>query len=190
MSKASVSEKPVEDNPRSYPWGDNTGTYKLWIVLFTINVLFLSVVFLINVEIPLIADLLNPEAIKGSSGSLATGNTTTGTASTSPGFESPIAGGVVNPVVDWISNYGIWVIAANIVLVWVTKTLGKWVTSLEKWCKNLCKCKWYKPWCCLGRLFCWFVTITKWVLYVVSVLSAVITSVLVWVTANSGSVQG
>jgi hypothetical protein len=182
MSKASVPEKPVVDNPRSYPWGENTGTYKLWLTLITINIIFLSVVFLINVEIPLIADLSNPEAIKGQSGSLLTSNST---GNTVPGEVSNN-----NPVSDWIGNYGLWVIVANIVTVWVLKTVGKWLTVVEKWCKNLCKCKWYKPWCCLGKLFCWFVTVVKWVTWVIAVASSVITTILVWVTANSGNIQG
>lgn len=186
MSKASISSKPAVDNPRSYPWGENTGTYKLWLTLITINIIALSVVFLVDVEIPYLVEVSNQNGL-GQSESLLVGNSTTGVASSSGGFESPLAEAIpVNNLVE----YGKWVIVANVVLVWVLKTVGKWLTTVEKWCRDMCKCKWYKPWCCLGRLFCWFVTVVKWVTYVIAVASSVITSVLVWVSANAGNVQG
>lgn len=187
MSKPVVPKDTTpKDNARSYPWGDNTGTYKLWLTLITINIIFISAVFLINVEIPFITETGNPE-IKGQSGSLATGsgNQTSGIISV-PGEVQQTA----NPVTDWLENYGMWIIVANVVIVWVLKTVGKWLTTVEKWCKNLCACKWYKPWCCLGKLFCWFVTVTKWVTWVIAVASSVITSILVWVSSNSGNIQG
>lgn len=184
---------PGDKNPRSYPWGDNTGTYKLWLALITINIVALSVLFLVQVEIPFLQESLNPTAIidKGSSGSLAVGNSTGGVASTGTGLESGAQVAVgTSSAVDWLDKYGMWVIVGNVVLVWVLKTVGKWLSVVERWCRNLCKCKWYKPWCCLGRLFCWFVTVLKWVTWVIAVVSSVVTSVLVWVTSNAGSAGG
>jgi hypothetical protein len=174
-------EKPYDEN-RSYPWGNNTATYKVWLALITINILVLSIVFLATVEIPLIQEHLNPGLIeKGSSGSLLQSNSTTGGVITSEG--GPRGGGddKTADLLTQILEYCAWIIVANIILVWVTKTVGKWLTSVEKWCKNLCKCKWYKPWCCLGKLFCWFVTVTKWVTWLVSVLSSVATAVLSYI---------
>ena len=156
-----AKDETLKDPERSYPWGTNTGTYKLWLTLISINIIALSVLFLINFEIPLIAELTNQEVTSTQSGSF----------------------------VDKIQEYGMWVIVANVVTVWILKTVGRWLTVVEKWCRDLCKCKWYKPWCCLGRLFCWFVTVTKWITYVVAVASSVITSVLVWVSQQP-NIQG
>ncbi len=183
--------KPGDDNPRSYPWGNNTGTYKLWLLLITVNIIALSALFLVNVEIPYIQEATNPAGLeKGSSGSLASNSTDT-VASTGSGLSTTtevIA--IPGALAENIKNYGMWVIVGNVVLVWVLKTVGGWLTTVETWCRNLCKCKWYKPWCCLGRLFCWFVTVVKWVTWVIAVASSVITSVLVWVMGNAGNVQG
>jgi len=195
MSKPVVPKenlKPGDPNPRSFPWGDNTPTYKIWLVLLTINILAISISFLAFVEIPYIQDITetgNPE-IKGSSGSLAVGNET-GTASSGStlGSVAEVAVGAA-PVVDWLDKYGMWVIVGNVVLVTVLKTVGKWLSVVERWCRDLCKCKWYKPWCCIGQLFCWFVTVLKWVTWVIAVVSSVVTSVLVWVTSNAGSAGG
>jgi hypothetical protein len=179
-------ETPYDEN-RSYPWGNNTATYKIWLAIIVINVIALSVIFVATVEIPAIQEQLYPGLIeKGSSGSLIVGNETdtrTGGVITSEG--GPRGGGDkevhLDNIIDIILKYCIWIMAANIVLAVVLKTVGKWLTSVEKWCKALCKCKWYKPWCCLGRLFCWFVTVTKWVTWLVAVTTSVITSVLTWV---------
>ena len=64
-----------------------------------------------------------------------------------------------------------------IVLTVVTYIIYRLLSWVEQKCRNLCKCKWYKPWCCVGRLFCWLVTITKWVALVVTALLAVATVV-------------
>ncbi len=192
MSK-SVGLKPGDENPRSYPWGDNTATYKVWIVLITVNIIALSVLFVAEVEIPFLQESLNPNAAleKGSSGSLAVGNSTGGVASTGAGLETGQQVEVSkNPVVDWLDKWGYWVVIGNIVTVWVLKTVGAWLSVVEKWCRDLCSCKWYKPWCCIGQLFCWFVTVLKWVTWVVAVATSAITSVLVWVLANADKVQG
>jgi hypothetical protein len=186
-----AKEEITKDVDKLYPWGSNTGTYKLWLALITINILAVAVLFLVQVEIPLIAEITNPESIKGSSGSLIVGNETGTLASTGSrlGSGAEVAVGV-SPVVDWLDKYGMWVIVGNIVLVTVLKTVGKWLNVVEKWCRNLCKCKWYKPWCCLGRLFCWFVTVVKWVTWVIAIVSSVVTSALVWVSGNSGVTGG
>lgn len=192
MSK-SVELKPGDDNPRSYPWGNNTATYKVWLVLLTVNIIAIGVLFVVDVEIPFIQEATNPNAAleKGSSGSLAVGNETRGTASTGGGLTTgPQVAVSENAVVDWLDRYGMWVIIGNVVLVTVFKTVGKWLTVVETWCRNLCTCKWYKPWCCIGQLFCWLVTVLKWVTWVIAVVSSVITTVLVWVTQNADKVQG
>ena len=187
-----VELKPGDENPRSYPWGTNTATYKVWLLLITLNIIAISVLFVVEVEIPFIQEATNPVGIeKGSSGSLAVGNETGSVASSGTGLQTDPREAVSdNDVVDWLNNYGMWVIVGNVVLVTVLKTVGKWLTVVERWCRNMCKCKWYKPWCCLGRLFCWFVTVMKWVTWVVAVVSSVITSVLVWVAQNADKVQG
>lgn len=186
--------KPGDDNPRSYPWGNNTGTYKLWLLLITVNIIAVSVLFLVNVEIPYIQEAANPTAAleKGSSGSLAVGNETRGTATTGTGLTTgPQVAVGVSPVVDWLDKYGMWVIVGNIVLVTVLKTVGGWLTTVEKWCRT-CECCWSPScWgCCLGKLFCWFVTVVKWVTWVIAVVSSVVTSALVWISGNSGALGG
>ena len=60
-----------------------------------------------------------------------------------------------------------------IILVIVSYIIYRLLSWVEQKCRNLCKCKWYKPWCCLGRLFCWLVTITKWVALVVTIVFAI-----------------
>ena len=42
-------------------------------------------------------------------------------------------------IIGVIIKYCAWIIVANIVLAVVLKTVGKWLTSVEKWCKALCK---------------------------------------------------
>ena len=145
-------QKPYDEN-RSYPWGSNTGTYKAWLVLFTINAIALSVMFLAYIEIPAILE--QDHALQ----------TIFEPRETDPSAE-------LNGILLCFT-----IILANFVIVFITKVVGKWLTSVEKWCKELCKCKWNKPWCCLGKLFCWFVTITKWVTWLVTVAATVATFV-------------
>lgn len=60
-----------------------------------------------------------------------------------------------------------------IVLVIVSYIIYRLLSWVEQKCRNLCGCKWTRPWCCLGRLFCWLVTITKWVALVVTIVFAI-----------------
>ena len=152
------SEKPYDEN-KSYPWGNNTGTYKTWLILFAINSIALSVMFLAYIEIP---------AILGQEHALSN--------IFEPRETDPTA--ELSGILLCIA-----VIVANFVIVIITKTVGKWLTSVERWCREWCPCKWNKPWCCLGRLFCWLVTITKWVTWLVTIVSTVATMVLT-VTCN------
>lgn len=154
---AAKSDKP-RDITREYPWGVKTKTYKAWLAIFSINVILLSVLFLGLVEVPtltgddsLFRSILDPN---------------------DPVMETPDNDRAV--LLFWC----LAVIAANTLLVFVTKTVGGWLSSLEKVCWEQ-DCKW---WClCCNKWFCVFITILVWTTWVITIVSTVITSVLTWV---------
>ena len=150
----SVKGDKPRDITREYPWGTKTKTYKAWLVLFSINVIVLSGLFLALIEVP---ELFRSA---GDAGSLDV-----------PAFEA----------VDRFLVWCFFIIVANVILVWMTKTVGGWLSSLEEVCWEQ-DCNW---WClCCNKWLCIFVSVLKWVTWVVTFLATVITSFLTWVCFN------
>ncbi len=103
------------------------------------------------------------------------GNDGTGTAPVAA------AGAVAIGIVVTLFSQCFEIVLILIVLTVISYIIYRLMSWLEEKCRNLCKCKWTKPWCCLGRLFCWMVTVTKWVALVVTVILAIVTVVVfVW----------
>jgi len=91
------------------------------------------------------------------------------------------AGAVAIGIVVTLFSYCFEIVLILIVLTVISYIIYRLLSWLESRCRNLCRCKWYKPWCCLGRLFCWFVTVLKWVALVVTIILAIATVVVfVW----------
>lgn len=150
-------DKP-RDITREYPWGTKTKTYKSWLALFAINSILLSVLFLGLVEIP---TLTGDDSLFRSVLNL-----------NDPVMETP--DGDRAALLLWC----LAIIAANTALVWLTKTVGGWVSSLEEYCTEA-DCNW---WClCCNKWHCVFVWVIKWVTWVITWLATVITTALVWV---------
>lgn len=66
----------------------------------------------------------------------------------------------------------------TIVLIFIVLTIVSYIiyrllSWVEQKCRARCGCAWRRPWCCLGALICWFVTITKWVAFVVTIVLAI-----------------
>lgn len=94
---------------------------------------------------------------------------------------APAAGAVVIGVGVVLFSQCFEIVLILIVLTVISYIIYRLMSWLEEKCRNLCKCKWTKPWCCLGRLFCWMVTVTRWVAMVVTVILAIVTVVVfVW----------
>jgi hypothetical protein len=159
-----------------YPWGKKTATYQAWLILFAINVIAVSILFLAYIEIPFIQgeDVFagfNFELDQKAHAQLTTGG---GTDLKTPGEVGE--GGITTQ--QKLLIYCFAIIGANMILVWVTKKVGEWVSKLEKQCKKK-KCKW---WClCCNKWHCVLVWVLKWVTWLISIISTVITTALIWV---------
>lgn len=169
---AKEEEDPI-DIEAQYPWGTKTPTYAAAIILIAINVVLLSVLFLVYIEIPFMQgeDVLNLNFIQTAHAQL-----------TDPGTDMipPVNGEFPsfkeNPIL-----YCILIITANTILVYITKTVGKWLNKIEKRCRRR-KCKW---WClCCNKWLCWLVTVLKWVTWVITIVSTIITTVLTYLCFN------
>ena len=93
------------------------------------------------------------------------------------GGNVPIATGVAVAVGLVFVSECFTITLVLIVLTAVSYTIYRLVSYLDQKCKNMCKCKWSKPWCCLGKLICWAIWVLKWVAVVVTVILAVATVV-------------
>lgn len=99
------------------------------------------------------------------------------------GTATPVAaaGAVVIGIGVTLFSQCFEIVLILIVLTIISYVIYRLMSWLEEKCRNLCKCKWYKPWCCVGALFCWMVTVVKWVALVVTIILAVATVVIfIW----------
>jgi len=181
MSKPGVpKDDEPEDKEAQYPWGNKTWTYYIWLILFAINVVALSVLFLVYIEIP----FMQGENVIDLNLNLDTKAHAQEQTLSDPDLQGPTELAVPEEeqtgesTEDKLRFYCLLVITSNIILVWITKTVGGWLNSLEKSCKKK-KCKW---WClCCNKWHCFFVWVLKWVTWVIAVLSTLITTILTWV---------
>lgn len=151
-----MAKEPIENHKYAYKFGNTDRGILLSILMASLFLTALVGATAINAAVsPALNDGVKDD---GSSGSLAV---------------APVAAAVGIILVSDCFTITLILIVLTIVSYIIYRLLS-WV---EQKCRNLCKCKWYKPWCCLGRLFCWLVTITKWVALVVTVVLAVATVV-------------
>lgn len=171
MSKPVVpKEKKPRDIKSEFPWGVKTPTYKAWLVIFTFNIVALSVFFVGAVEVP---------ALQGENVFQSVFEDTPKT-DLARSLEDPNDPVIETPASDKavLLFYCLWIIVANTLLVIVTKTVGGWLSSLEEVCWEQ-DCNW---WClCCNKWLCIFVTVLKWVTWVITIISTVITSFLAWI---------
>ena len=179
MTHEPVDKGEEEDIEKLYPWGNKTPTYSIWLMLFALNVIMLGIFFTLYIEIPFIQGenvFAGLQLEQKAHAQLTTGGSDVDIIDPPIGTEDPEEDEVDDQTKALV--YCFLAIAANTAIVWVTKTVGKWLNSVERRCKRR-KCKW---WClCCNKWHCFFVTVLKWVTYVITVAMTVITTVLVWV---------
>lgn len=145
-----AKEELPRDIESEFPWGIKTPTYKAWLVLFAINAIALSAMFLAYVEVP---------ALLGQEHALQS--------LFEPRETDPAA--ELNGILLCIA-----IILGNFVTVLITKTVGGWLSVLEKKCWKQ-KCKW---WClCCNKWLCVLVSVLKWVTWIITVVATVATFV-------------
>lgn len=68
------------------------------------------------------------------------------------------------------------VVLILIVITIISYIIYRLVSWLEERCSSCDCCRWPRCWaCCAGKLFCWMITVTKWVALVVTVILAIVT---------------
>lgn len=117
-------------------------------------------------------------AVAGSAAIEAAGPLLSGEGGVSGSETTALAGSVAVGIGVTLFSQCFEIVIILIVLTIISYIIYRLMSWLEEKCRDLCKCKWYKPWCCVGKLFCWMVTITKWVALVVTVILAVATVVV------------
>ena len=149
----SKEEKPkVEDIEKNYPWGKKTATYRVWLVLFTINIIVLSAAFLAYVEIPALLDEKHLETIF------------------EPRSDEPL--GII-PL--WFLCVA--VVIANIVIVYLSQEVGEWLNVQESKCWQKTCIKWCL---CCNKWFCVLVWVLKWVTWIITIVATAASFIFQW----------
>lgn len=165
----SEDDKPI-DIETQYPWGNKTVTYGIFVILFAINVIALSILFLAYIEIPFMQgeNVFDLNFDIFAHAQVAPGDDTTAKLSPTGDEETDQQKAIL---------YCLIVIAVNTLLVVILKVVGKWLNSIEISCRRK-KCNW---WClCCNKWHCLLVWVLKWVTWVIAIVSTIITYILTW----------